>query len=280
MIHPFHLSLKKMSYVDTPDKKQKHPHYEHRTEKLDRKDNNFSSKEFQQVRKVSTRKDLIKSFGRIGMCLNNKLITSIPTEDLRKVCFILMNDFDEKEKDLGVGPLNDGYLIGLKHHRLGFKVMYLYNSGRFTTFLDFFLKYTTQALTVFYSGREHNTEGIEFKDGFLSKSSINEVISKNTNKDIHVMFITDTLGGGSIFDINNSPNMISFYVEKTGDVDSKEVKKTHGIFTYYFCKITSECPSINPDRLIERINPSISRFGEIFKCEMGNKEQSEKPIFF
>ena len=55
-----------MSYVDTPDKKQKHPHYEHRTTKLDRKDNEFSSKKFQQVRKVSTHKNLLKSFGRIG----------------------------------------------------------------------------------------------------------------------------------------------------------------------------------------------------------------------
>ena len=33
-----------MSYVDTPQKKQKHPHYDHRTNKLDKKDNEFTSK--------------------------------------------------------------------------------------------------------------------------------------------------------------------------------------------------------------------------------------------
>ena len=132
-----------MSYVDHPEKRQKHPHYEHRTQKLDRKDNEFSSKKFHQVRKVSTHKKLLRSFGRIGMCLNEKSTDSIPIGDLDKVCFILINDYDnDKDYDLGVGPLNDGYLIGLKHHRFGFKVFYLYNprSDLFTSFLGFFIK--------------------------------------------------------------------------------------------------------------------------------------------
>lgn len=271
-----------MTYVDTPDKKQKHPHYEHRTTKLDRKDNEFSSKKFQQVRKVSTHKNLLKSFGRIGMCLNEKQTSSIPIDNLNKVCFILINDYDEEDEKLGVGPLNDGYLVGLKHHRLGFKVFYLYNSqsDEFTTFLSFLIQNTTEALTVFYSGRDDNTEGIEFSSSKLSKSSLNSIISKNCTGKARIMFITDSLGGGSVFDIKNCSNAISFSVKKTADREPKEVKRTHGIFTYYFCKITSDCPNITPNRLVERMNPSLCRFSEEFVCEITNQELADSPIFF
>ena len=269
-----------MSYVDSPDKKQKHPHYEHRTAKLDQKDNEFTSKKFQQVRKVSTHKNLIKSLKRIGMCLNEKPTSSISTSNLDKVCFLLINDYDDEDKKLGVGPLNDGYLIGLKHHRLGFKVFYLYNSRReeFTTFLGFFIKYTEHSLTVFYSGRDDG-EGIEFNDGSLSKSSVGEVISNNSNENNHVMFITDSLGSGSVFNINGCSNMISFSVQKTGSTEYKEAKRSHGIFTYYFCKIIGDCPNITPNRLVERMNPSLNRFNESFTFETSNKELSETPIF-
>ena len=270
-----------MSYVDTPNKKQKHPHYEHQTAKLDLKDNQFSCKKFQKIRNVSTHKNLIKSFGRIGMCLNDKQAVSIPVEHLNRVCFILINDYDDEDKELGVGPLNDGYLVGLKHHRLGFKVFYLYNaqSEEFPIFLSFFMKNTTESLTVFYSGRDDNLEGIEFTNGTLSRSLIGDVIALNANKQNHLMFITDSLSGGSVFDISGCPNAVSFYVQKNGSNNSKEVKQTHGIFTYYFCKITSDCPSITPIRLIERMNPSLNRFNEVFTCELNNKELGERPIF-
>lgn len=271
-----------MTYVDTPDKKQKHPHYEHRTTKLDLKDNEFTSKKFQKVRKFSTHKNLLKSFGRIGMCLNDKQLSNITKDDFQKACLILINDYDQEDKELGVGPLNDGYLVGLKHHRLGFKVFYLYNARmeEFSTYLRFFMNITTQSLTVFYSGRDDNSEGIEFKAGILSKSSIREIIKDNSNGQTRFMFITDCLGGGSVFDINGCQNAISFSVAKSGTIESKEIRRTHGIFTYYFCKITSDCPNITPKRLVERINPSLTRFNELFTCEMSNETLEDSPIFF
>lgn len=272
-----------MSYIDAPGKKPKHPHYEHRTEKLDRKDNDFTCKKFHHVRKVSTHKKILKSLGRLGMCLNDKPVDHLQNGEFEKVCFIIINDYEDKHKyELGVGPLNDGYLVGLKHHRLGFKVFYLYNpqSDEFASYLAFFLKNTTDALTIFYSGRDDNSEGIEFNNGSLSKSSISEIISSSPNNKSRVMFITDSLGGGSVFDIKGLSNAISFSVQKSGEIDSKEVKRTHGIFTYYFCKITSDCPNITPNRLVERMNPSLCRFNEVFTCEFNNKELGESPIFF
>lgn len=270
-----------MTYVDTPNKKQKHPHYEHRTTKLDLKDNEFSIKKFQKVRSVSTHKDLIKSFGRIGMCLNDKSETTIPTEELHKVCFVIINDYNKEDKELGVGPLNDGYLIGLKHHRLGFKVFYLYNSKseELSPLLSFFMKNTKDSLTVFYSGRDNNSQGIEFNNGTLEKESISEVISSNENKKIKIIFITDCLSGGSVFDIHNCSNAIAFYVKKNDSNESKEIEKSHGIFTYYFCKIICENPSITPNRLVERMNPSLCRFNESFTCEFIDDKLGETPIF-
>lgn len=37
-----------MKYVEILDKKQKYPHYEHRTSRLDRKNKDFSIKDFQK----------------------------------------------------------------------------------------------------------------------------------------------------------------------------------------------------------------------------------------
>ncbi|KAK8865079.1 hypothetical protein M9Y10_010611 [Tritrichomonas musculus] len=68
------------------------------------------------------------------MCLNEKSPSVIPTEDLRRVCMVLIKDTDQVDKELGVVPLNDGYLIGLKHHRLGFKIMFLDDWQLFSTF--------------------------------------------------------------------------------------------------------------------------------------------------
>lgn len=284
-----------MEYVDSPNKRQKHPHYEHRTQKLDYKDNHFSSKKFQQVRrKASTPKKLLKSFGRIGMCLNGKSTESINVEGLDHVCFVLVNDYEnDKDKYLGAGPLNDGYLIALKEKRLGFKIFYFHNprSDEFTSFLGFFVKNTSKALTVFYSGRDSmtsGTHGVEFDQGSLSTGVIGDIISQNCNRKAHVMFITDCCNGGSVFEIdtvdpntNLTPsNYLSFYVKKTASPESKECRRSHGIFTYYFCKFITENPSITPNRLIDRMNVSLKRFGETLACTISEPKLAESPIFF
>lgn len=281
-----------MTFVDTPNKKQKHPHYEHRTAKLDKKNNEFSEKKFHHIRNESTHKNLLKSFARIGMCLNGKNSAQIPSGEIDKACLILINTYEDEQRDLGTGPLNDGYLIGLNHHRHGFKVFYLYNpkSSDFTLFLGYFLQNTTEKLTVFYSGLDAATYGtheIEFTDGRLSSGIVGNIINRNCNGKAKVIFITDTNNGGSVFDLNfeNYPwnkrpsNLISFYVKKEDTLISKDIKRSHGIFTYYFCKIINDCPNITPVRLAERINPSILRFNEFFDFETTSPEIADNPIF-
>lgn len=234
---------------------------------------------------LSKQRPILKSLDRIGICLNGYPTSMISGNALDKVCFILINNFEKENDEHEVGPLNDGYLVGLKHYRHGFKVFYLYNpcSEEFSAYLCFFLKYAVQALTVFYSGRgSDRREGIEFKDKTISKSSINKYILNECKGNKQVMFITDCLDGGSVFDIqgeNHEFNLISFSVTKTLD-SSKENKRTRGIFTYYFCKITDDFPNITPKKLVDRMNPPLNHFDEVFSCETSRKELSDSPIFF
>ena len=259
-------------------KKQEDPKYEHKTEKLDQKDNQFTSKKFHKIRKDSTRKIMLKSLGKIGLCLNDRDITDIPKTDLDKVCFILINDCD---KELGVGPINDGYLIALNHKKMGYKVYYLYNALylEFISFIWYFLDNTSDALTIFYSGKNKNGEGIDFSDTLLTKSSLNDVIVSNCNGKARVMFITDSLNGGSVFDIKGAKNVISFYVRKSSLCDNKQNKRSHGIFTYYFCKLTNECSTITPLELTEKMDDLLSRFEEVLEFDTTSEELGENPIF-
>ncbi|KAK8834655.1 hypothetical protein M9Y10_026473 [Tritrichomonas musculus] len=275
------------AFCDKPDRKQKHPHYEHRGAKLYRKNNEFSDKKFQRVRRVSNKKKLVQSLQRIGKCLNESNPSDVPTENLQKVCFLLVNNYAHDKHDPKIGPMNDAYLIGLHHHRLGFKVFYLYNCNcqQYPQFLELFLKYTLQQLTVFYSGRDsivNGSHGIEFKDNTISCNEFGKLISENYNGRCKAVFISDCTSGGSVFDIKsvaNNSDVISLYVNKTTDPDSKEGRRSHGIFTYYLCKILNECPNITPKRLIERMNPSLERFSETFTCEVTSHDSENQPIF-
>ena len=274
--------MEDISYVDSPNKKLMHPHYDHRTKKLDNKDSNFTCKQFQNIRKSSTQRNIIKSFRRIGMCINNTPISILPKKNLDKVCFIIINDYTTKDKKLGVGPLNDGYLIGLEHYHLGCKIFYLHNSkiNEFQILLQFFMNNTTNQLTIFYTGRDDGSENIEFNNGILSKKYIEKVISSNCNGKLKIILITDTCGTGSVFDIRRCKNTVSFFVNKLKSDQSKEHQLSHGIFTYYLCKFIKENEKgITPNDLVKKINSSIDRFNEYFICEITSKELGDEPIF-
>ena len=277
---------------DKPDKRQKHPHYEHRTEKLMRKNNEFSEKKFQRIRRVSTQKKLKKAFKRIGRKLNHVSRNDMPTEGYDKVCLILINNFKHDKHDPKVGAMNDGYLFGLYHHRLGFKVFYLLNciQGNYPKYLQFFLFHTRENLTVFYSGRDtidFGSHGVEFKDKNVTANQFGRLIARDNNGKCKVVFVSDCAAGGSVFDIQavnkvNNPNpseMISFAANKITDPNSKVGRRSHGIFTYYFCKIIYEDPSISPKRLVERLNASLARFSESVDCQMTNALAENEPMY-
>lgn len=273
-------------------KNRKHQYYEYRTSKLDNKNSKFTHRKFQRIRKGSSHKKALKSLAEIGISLNDKKVTSIPIDKLDKVCLILINSYRDRKHDLGVGPLNDGCLVGLKHYRLGYKVFYLYDPRReeFLTYFGYFLKNTEKALTVFYSGRDTivtGIHGIEFKDGTLSNDSICDIIANNCNSEVNVMLISDCCSSGSVFDINigierfNSCNLkiFSLSIDKTTSPESKEGKETQGLFTFYLCKYISIIPNISPNHLVELINTSVKRFKAICSCQTTTKELAESQIY-
>lgn len=275
------------TFVDKPDKDQKHPHFEHRTAKMYKKNNEFSEKKFQRVRHVSNKKDLVSSLKRIAKCLNTSNISEVPTEGLQKVCLLLINNYEHDKHDPKVGPLNDAYLFGLHHHRLGFKVFFLRNCGcqQFTQFFELFLKYTLQQLTVFYSGRDsiiNGSHGIEFEDNTISSTELGKIIADNYNGRCKALLVSDCTAGGSVFDISSVPNnsdLILLSVNKSTDPDSKEGRRSHGIFTYYLCKVFNECPNITPNRLCERMNAYIERFNTSFNCQVTKPGEEDQPIY-
>ena len=277
---------------DKPDKKQKHPHYEHRTTKLMKKNNEFSEKKFQRIRRVSTQKKLKKSFKRIGRNLKHVSRNEIPTNGYDKVCLILINNFKHDKHDPKVGAMNDGYLFGLYHHRLGFKVFYLINCRQvnYPKYLQFNLFHTKEKLTVYYSGRDsidYGSHGIEFKDQNVSADQFGRLIARDNNGKCKVVFVSDCAAGGSVFDIQtvnkvNNPHpseMISFAVNKVTDPNSKIGRRSHGIFTYYFCKVLYEDPAISPRRMVERLNGSLGRFSETIDCQMTNALAENDPMY-
>ena len=145
--------------------------------------------------------------------------------------------------------------------------------------LGFFLRNTKEALTVFYSGRDDKImDGIEFNDGTLFRDEITEVINKYSNDQLRVTYITDITSSGSVFNIDDVSNAVSFSIKKTGH-RTKETKFTHGIFTYYFCKLTNDSPQITPSQLIEKMNSSLKRFNEEIICECADQELEKYPIF-
>ena len=281
------------TYADQPEKRQRDSSYEILSTKLYDKDHEFSDKKFQKTRKVSNREEILESFSRIGRCLNHVSRIEIPKAGLDKVCLIFMNNFKYEEYDKydpQIGPMNDGYLVGLIHHRLGFKVFYLHNckQGNYPKWVQFFLNHTTVNLTVFYSG--HNKNGIEFKDNkSVSKEQLSKLINENNECKCTALFISDCSEGGSVFEINkdnknnneeeNTKRMISLSIEKSAEPNSKESKRLHGIFTYYLCKFIYDQPNITPKRLSERMEPSFQRFKSRFICETSNEKLQDIPIF-
>lgn len=268
------------------DKEQKHFHYEHRIKKLNHRHyDSFDGKNFQKARQYSTHKKLLKSLGRVGMCVNDKTPNCISVDDLDKVCFILCNSYeDKKNSDLGVGPLNDSVMIGINFHRRGYHVFYLYNTYRdeFLKYAKFFIEHTKTSLVLFYSGRgeviNNNQSTILFKDGAIAPNDMMTIIA-NSNGTTKVVMITDSSCGGCAFDVNvGIKNIISLGISKPSGSE-KEEGRTHGIFTYYFCKVLNECPDITPSFLTDRMNPPLKRFSAEIICNESNPEIDEQPLF-
>ena len=260
---------------------------------INSKDNNvIEEKKLNTTKFDLTISNLLRTMNKFTICLNSKTIQNISFYNHTKVCFILINTYENENEDLGMGPLNDSIHIALYYHKLHYKVFYLYNpqSNQFINFLDYFLKNTKKALTVFYSGYGSNNSSIheiKFPNGHLSSDVIQKSLSQNCNGKAKVTLLTNTFNGGPVFDIHSinllndqqSSDIISFWVKKEkNNLKLNESKRSHGIFIYYFFKIISDFPNITPKELVEKVNPSIESFNEFLKYDVTNTDLIEAPL--
>ena len=145
-------------------------------------------------------------------------------------------------------------------------------------------------MTVYYSDNnnvtnEANKEETKVKESI--KNQFNDIITNHSNEKCKIVFVSDCSTSDSVFNIQSANGvnsqepleMISFSVNIDSNSSTKENSKSHGNFTYYFCKFIYECPDITPKRLVERMNASINPFGETFICETTQSRLINEPIF-
>lgn len=73
--------------------------------------------------------------------------------------------------------------------------------------------------------------------------------------------------------------MLLFYTNKSTDPNSKEGRRSHGVLTYYFCKIIYDDPSTTAQRVVERLNAFMNRFGHSITCESTTPEVMNEPVY-
>lgn len=222
-------------------------------------------KKIQQFNETSNQKKILRSFRRIGRCLNKINIQNIQAEKFSKVCLILINNVGQDKNINKVGELNDGYLFGLYHNRLGFKVFYLINrtQSNYLMFFRLFVQNTKDNLTIVYSGAG-NTIDFNIDDQSTINSQMNEEKCK-------IVFISDCKMSRSISDAQNenSREIISFTINNI----------MHGVFIYYYCKTIFNDTNITLKMLLKRLNLSLERYKESFESTTSNKLNQNEPIY-
>lgn len=264
-------------YIDKPNIGLKRSAYIRKAVKLDNKDDQFSAKSFYKVRKSSTKSDVVDSFRRIGMCLNKISFSTLPKANISKVCFVTICNLDETNESYGVGPLNDAYLFAFIHYKLGYKVVFLYNpdKSRFVKSLKFFTAHTTSCLALYYSGPDSYSKISQINHGilfnyneYITDDEISILVGQYGDAALRVFVFQDGICGGTIVNIKtarsaskgNCPDIVTFTVSKN-DLTPKEKRLSHGIYTYYFCKLIRQFSESSVRRMAELLNMSMKRFG-------------------
>lgn len=261
---------KPFSFVENPNKPKKHIKYIHSIVKLDKNDSLYTDEQFQKVRHISICGHIISSFRLIGVCLNKVDLDSLPKKPVKKVLFILINTNND------VGCFNDAYLLSMIHLKLGFKIVYLYNTNliTFLKFLGYFLKYTINSLTFYYTGHDSASKirnighGIKFIDkSSISANELGQFIAEKSNGKTYILVLSDCKSGGSIFSMDAAvkcehkslSDIVSFTSHKSCLTPDQKIR-SHGLFTYYFCKLIRQFPTISPEDMVDNLNEYTSRF--------------------
>lgn len=265
-------------FVDLPKRPEIPSPYVTRVTKLEKSNKDFELVEFQRIRKVTSRKDILEGIQRIGKILNTVEPSSIPKEGLDKVCFILVNSCNNEFDYFGVGPFNDAYMMAKFHKQMGYNIVLLYNptAQKFLEFFEFFLTYTTTSLTFYYTGKDAIANkdidhGIYFIDNtMILQDDLSKFIFEKCHEKGKILLLSDCSSGDSIFNIDlirqlvedthkHIAEIVSFSLNKKG-LKPRERKLTHGLLTFYFCKFIKMYPNCTPKEVVDMLNGAFKRF--------------------
>lgn len=289
-----------MLYIQQPNKKPKDSPFEKQISKL--KNTKFTQEQFQKARSSSKISKIEKYFLRIGICLNNQSVKSLSNGSYDKVCFIISNTYINEKLNLGVGPLNDGYMVGLHFYKLGYKIFYIINplQRECEKFLQFFVKNSGSQFVIYFTGRigkirqKDNMHDLPqtamlFDDGHLFDDEVISLLTQNKSESENkIVLISDsphcepicsfkTLSKSTLEEL---PNTIILSPHRNSpSIDEKIALKRHGLFSFYLCKYLKQDPSISLQNLELKINSELNRFDETVQCEVQDPNIIDCPLF-
>jgi hypothetical protein len=261
----------------------------------------FSQEQFQTMRTSKPEADLVSALGTISTNLSGKTPADVP--GVAKACFICCNTYTKPKLTLGVGPLNDARTVADNHVKRGYQVFFLHNptTDVFLAFLPHFLKSTTTALTVFYTGHGANIrdrngdeddgfdEAMVFDEGYIVDDKLVECLKENANGTTRVLLLSDCCHSGSIWDIQSAAkkgqklpgNLLSI----SAAADSETAKQTtvnklsQGLFSFYLWKALNQKPNSTPKDLIASVSPNLARFKQKVVAAASTPALLSKPVF-
>ena len=220
-----------------------------------------------------------------------------------RACLIICNTYSSYQLSLGDGPMNDAITFATSMKNFEFKQYYMHNphSRNFLSYLDAFLKNTTQHLVVYYVGHgttvtdtngdedDNTDEAFVFDDGTMVDDILVEHLIKNKNESSRVTLVTDACHSGSIWDIQGGNVLGRVIPENVISISAANDKQTakqayinrkeQGIFTMNLSSILKKKPEITGSQLPSELRPSLKKYSQTCVVAGSDKHITEIPIF-
>lgn len=256
---------------------------------------------FEELRNHNTEESALKQLNELATDLSTVEISSL-TENSR-YCFILCNSYTKPQYSLGVGPINDSITVAANHRRMGYSVYFLHNpkSAVFLKFLEFFLRNTTQFLTVFYSGHGANIpdknddeldgldEVIVLDDDFIVDDQLARIIKDHSNGVAKVILLNDCCHSGTIWDIPTEeekamqfpPNILCLSAANDDQL-AKQGRKglnDQGFFTFLLFQEFRKNKAITPIEIQSKITAQLKYFQQTIVVTPTRPDLLQQPLF-
>ena len=239
----------------------------------------------------------------------NELATNLSKYDPQNVrqmtnaCLICVNTYTKPKLKLGVGPMNDSIITASFHRYMGYEVYYLHNTkpDTFMAFLKQFLRYTTENLTVYYTGHGSNipdTNGDEddgldeimvFDDGYIVDDDLAICLKENCNGASRIILMSDCCHSGTIWDIPENLSKAASFPPNVMSISSSQDDQTskqanineveHGLFTFYFWKFLKENPRMTSQQMEAKVNEKLAKYHQRYCATPTRPGMLNTPIF-